>query len=72
MRKHPEAHSRVRRISHTAVITHPPSFHHLPSLAVIKGDSNVKSDQVTGGHLTSLISIFNFVEFSLKSFMSLT
>ncbi len=71
MGKHPEAHSRVHCISHTAAscydshpflpkslhlfITPPPPFHHFPSLTVIKGDSNGKSHQVTGGHLTSLV-----------------
>lgn len=35
--------------------THPPPFHYFPSLTVIRGDSNGKSDQVTGGHLTSLV-----------------
>lgn len=50
---------------------HPPLFHHFPSLTVIKGDSNGKSDQVTGGHLTSLVFLSSSLssEFPLKSFM---
>lgn len=61
MREHPEAHSRAHCISHTAVITHTPLFNHLLPLTMIKGDGNVKSDQVTGRHLTSLISVLSFV-----------
>lgn len=33
----------------------PPPFHHFPMLAVIRGDSNGKSDQGAGGHLTSVV-----------------
>lgn len=69
MRKHPEAYSRVHSISHAAVISHTPLFNHVLPLAVIKGDSNVKSDQVAGRHLTSLISFLSFVNHVLSAYL---
>lgn len=52
-------------------IASPTTFHRIPPLAVIRGDSNGKSDQVTGGHPTSLVFLPS-QSVPLKSLVALT